>query len=311
MKVPSLWKVAAGLALAAVMVWGASPVLGAGSASESEVVEHSDAGRAAEPAGEAAETGAEALTAQPGEQPAARGDDGEAAEDAAAEDAVAAEDAGEADGSESAPPWTDPDRAEKLARWDELKRRQAELRGELGELRRELARVNRELRALRRELWPEGTPGRRSGDDGEAGAPGDRRGEWITEEEWERLRRDWQNRTERFMEQLHERLRTMGEDLLPWVPDAVVEGLAERTGYTPEQVRELIRTGQWDQLFRRMNGRTGDSGAAEPAPDGEADPGAADGAAEAPDGEDPGTGEAPGTGGSGGADAAVNGTPIS
>lgn len=311
MKVPSFWKVALGLALAAVVAWGASPVMGAGSASESasEVVEHSDAVQAAEAAGERAEAGEN----QPGKQPGA----GETGEAATGEPATggADDDPVETGGIEPASPWMDPDRAEKLARWDELKRRQAELRSELTEQRRELARVNRELRALQRELWPEASDGRRSDADGEPGTPERRRAEWMTEEEWERLRRDWQERTERFMEQLNERLRTMGEDLLPWVPDAVVESLAERTGYTPEEVRELIRTGQWDQLYRRLNGRGKHGDAAEAAPDGEAGSGGADGAEGAPDEEGAGAGEMPETGGGAGADAAVdaavNGTPIS
>jgi len=292
MKVPSLGKVAVGLALAAVVVWGASPVMGAGSAVD--VRERAVAVQAAAGAGGPAEGDAGAAEEQPG-----AGGAGETAEGV-----------GETGEVQPAPPWADPERAEKLARLDELERRRARLRREMAELRRELAQVNRELRALRRELWPEGPNGQERDADGEAGAPGGARREWITEEEWERLRRDWQERTERFMEQLHERLRTMGEDLLPWVPDAVVETLAQRTGYTPDEVREMIRTGQWDQLFRRMSGSAEDKGAAAPVPDAGSESDGGQGAEGAPGDEGAEAGKAPERGPTGGPDAALNGTPI-
>jgi len=135
------------------------------------------------------------------------------------------------------------ERTEMLQRWDELQQRRAELR-------RELYQVERELRQLSRELWPHQGPWM---------PEGERRGrtyesDWFASEEWEQLREDWRRQGERLKQKVSEKLSSLGEDVLPWVPDAVVEGLAERTGRTPDEVRELIRAGAWDVLF----GRPGD-----------------------------------------------------
>lgn len=300
MKVPSLWKGAVGLALAAVAAWGASPVMGAGDAltavphtaapyaaaqhtGEALWISHSDEARqASESAGEPVSPAARVQQQQAQEaqgEAADRTAGGEAGAEAGAEvgpeearTEAGAEKTGGAGKGEGAPNRPAGERVEKLQRWDALKQRRADLR-------RELAQVERELRALKEELWPERTRDwsvPRGGDDGGSGEAQGRRGEWvpgdwIPQEEWESLRAELRERTERFLERLNERLAAMGEDLLPWVPDAVVEALAQRTGYTPDEVRDLIRTGAWDQLLRRMDwSGEGDSGA-ETAPEGAAE----------------------------------------
>lgn len=142
------------------------------------------------------------------------------------------------------------ERTEMLQRWDELQQRRAELR-------RELYHVERELRQLSRQLWPHQGPWGPERERGERPYDSD----WFSSEEWEQLREDWRRQGEKLKQRVSEKLSSLGEDVLPWVPEAIVEGLAERTGHTPEEVRELIRAGSWDVLFGRTEEKPDDDDA--------------------------------------------------
>jgi|GEM_PF-3694466 len=106
----------------------------------------------------------------------------------------------------------DPDRQALLARWDELVQERQRLRAEL-------RRVERELINVARELWPH---------------------------EWERAR----DRIMRRVAEYEERIGEYGEEISSWLPPALVERIAQRTGKTPEEVLELIESGQWRELLR-------------------------------------------------------------
>src|SRR5690606_30962797 len=64
-----------------------------------------------------------------------------------------------------------------------------------------------------------------------------------------RVREDLRRRTEEVWEDIAQRLSQRGEEILPWIPDALVERWAQKTDRTPEEVREMIRSGQWAELF--------------------------------------------------------------
>lgn len=125
--------------------------------------------------------------------------------------------AGDAAGEPEAEPAQEPaatedeERAELLARWDQLVQ-------ERRRLRTELRQVERELFEAAQELWPH---------------------------EWERTRGRIRDR----LEEYEERIGEYGEEIAAWIPPALVEYIAQRTGRTPEEVRELIENGQWRELL--------------------------------------------------------------
>src|SRR5690606_33109920 len=97
-----------------------------------------------------------------------------------------------------------------LARWDELMLERRRLAAEMRQ-------VEREMLAIARELWPL---------------------------EWERTR----GRILERLEEYEERMGEYGEEIAEWVPPALVDYIAQRTGRTPEEVRRLIESGQWREL---------------------------------------------------------------
>lgn len=161
-----------------------------------------------------------ALAGVAGEKDTAEGTAGEPGAEpagAAGEAATdAATDAADEDGAkvDAAEGAANPDREALLARWDELMQERQRLRAEL-------RRVERELIAIARELWPH---------------------------EWERAR----SRILERLREYEERIGEYGDEISSWLPPALVERIAERTGKTPEEVLELIETGQWRELFSRQ-----------------------------------------------------------
>lgn len=105
----------------------------------------------------------------------------------------------------------DEERAALLARWDALIQERRRLRAELRQVERELVQVAR-------QLWPY---------------------------EWERTRERLRERLDQYEEWVGE----YGPDIAAWLPPAVVEHIAQRTGRTPEEVRELIEAGRWRELL--------------------------------------------------------------
>ncbi len=114
------------------------------------------------------------------------------------------------------------DRAALLARWDELMLERRRLAAEMRQ-------VEREMLAIARELWPL---------------------------EWERTR----GRILERLEEYEERMGEYGEEIAEWVPPALVDYIAQRTGRTPEEVRRLIESGQWRELWNAVRGREAESG---------------------------------------------------
>jgi len=108
----------------------------------------------------------------------------------------------------------DEKRMELLARWDALIQERQRLRAEL-------RKVDRELMQVARELWPH---------------------------EWARTR----GRVLERLAEYEERMGKYGEEISAWIPPAVIDHIAQRTGKTAEEVRELIESGQWRELLALM-----------------------------------------------------------
>jgi len=108
----------------------------------------------------------------------------------------------------------DTERMELLARWDALIQERQRLRAELRQVERELLQVAR-------ELWPH---------------------------EWARTRGRMLDGLERF----EERMGEYGDEVSAWIPPAVIDHIAKRTGKTADEVRELIKSGQWRELWAIM-----------------------------------------------------------
>jgi len=54
---------------------------------------------------------------------------------------------------------------------------------------------------------------------------------------------------ERLRDQLNEVGGVYGDDIVDWLPPRLIEHMAELTGRTPDEVREMLRAGAWGELL--------------------------------------------------------------
>lgn len=54
---------------------------------------------------------------------------------------------------------------------------------------------------------------------------------------------------ERIREQLNEYGGDYGEDIVEWLPPKLIDRISDYTGWTPDELREMLRDGAWGELF--------------------------------------------------------------